>query len=451
MTPPPPDSHQRGGALRRQLKSLIQDLHGGLPADAAKARFDEAIRNVSPREIGDVEEQLIREGTHVTEIQRLCDLHVSMVRGALDRQKEVTAPAGHPVHTYVEENRIISALADRLGEGIHQLGEESSDDTLLEALQGTLDELSAVHNHYLRKENELFPVLERHGITGPPKVMWGVHDDIRRQLKGVRVSLETLRSSDINARVTGGSAGVSLLERTREALVERGTRLARAIGEMVYKENKILFPMALQTLGYEEWAAIRRGEDALGYAFDGPAAPFPAKDPGHLPEDSGTGLSLPVLGSRESVPSAVEGAVPASSPNQVWLELGTGRLTLEQVDLILRQLPVDLSFVDAEGFVRYYSETRDRLFPRTPGAIGRHVENCHPPKSLPMVREILRAFASGEQDVAEFWLELEGKFIHIRYCAVRNARAEYLGCLEVGQDVTQIRALEGQRRHLKWN
>lgn len=119
--------------------------------------------------------------------------------------------------------------------------------------------------------------------------------------------------------------------------------------------------------------------------------------------------------------------------------------------MILRHLPVDLSFVDADGYVRYYSETEERLFPRTPGAIGRHVTNCHPPKSVHMVEEILRAFAAGERDVAEFWIEMQGKFIHIRYFAVRNPAKAYLGCLEVSQDVTGIRALEGQRRLLEWS
>ena len=119
--------------------------------------------------------------------------------------------------------------------------------------------------------------------------------------------------------------------------------------------------------------------------------------------------------------------------------------------MMLRHLPVDLSFVDADGFVRYYSETEERLFPRTPGAIGRHVTNCHPPKSVHMVEEILKAFAAGERDVAEFWIEMQGTFIHIRYFAVRNPAKEYLGCLEVSQDVTAIRALEGQRRLLEWS
>jgi DUF438 domain-containing protein len=435
------------------LKSIIEDLHGGLPADVAKARFDEVVRDVSPREIGAMEEQLIREGTPVEEIQRLCDLHVAIVRSGLEKGEPSVAPPGHPAHTYMRANEIITRHANRLGELCAALdaGAPAADDWQ-EGFRAVLEEMGGIHNHYLRKENELFPVLERHGITGPSKVMWGVHDEIRAQLKAVRA----------DAGISGPQAA------------EGAAKLARAVIEMVYKENKILLPLALETLTPKEWAEIRRGEDELGYAFVEPAGPFPGdsprgeaspipgKAPAPLAESdphrpvsaagapgtpiragSGAGISLPV----------VSAAPPAPLPiiEEGYLDLGTGRLSLEQVDMILRHLPVDLSFVDVDGYVRYYSETAERLFPRTPGAIGRHVTNCHPPKSVHMVEEILRAFAAGERDVAEFWIEMQGKFIHIRYFAVRNPAKAYLGCLEVTQDVTGIRALEGQRRLLEWN
>lgn len=132
------------------------------------------------------------------------------------------------------------------------------------------------------------------------------------------------------------------------------------------------------------------------------------------------------------------------------LSLSTGGLSLEQADLILTHLPVDVSFVDAEGTVRYYSETKDRIFKRTPAVIGRKVQNCHPGKSVHMVEAILEAFKSGAKDSAEFWIELGGIFIYIRYFAVRDKSGTYQGCLEVSQDVTGIRALKGEKRLLDW-
>jgi DUF438 domain-containing protein len=425
-----------GGAA--EMKRLIQDLHGGLPPEEARKRFDDLIKDVSPEQIGAMEEQLIREGMPVQEIQRMCDLHVAVMRGGLDRNAEVTAPPGHPVHTYMAANEVITGLANRLGDLASRLsgpgsaatpggdlgvsgngGTETADPELRGEMGQVLDELSGIHNHYLRKENQLFPFLERHGITGPPKVMWGVHDDIRRQMKEARAAVEKAPA---------------------EELSQKAAAFARSVIEMVYKENKILFPLAAQTLSRREWVEARMGEDELGYDFVEPAAPFEVKEP------RGGGISLPIVAS----PAAASEAEPAGKEDAL-LDLGTGRLSLEQVDMILRVLPVDLSFVDADGFVRYYSETAERLFPRTPGAIGRHVENCHPPKSVHMVTEILRAFSAGERDVAEFWIEMGGKFIHIRYYAVRSPKGTYLGCLEVSQDVTGIRALENQRRLLEWN
>ena len=429
MSTPNPDAPlpepQPDPGKTAELKAIIQELHDGLSPDVAKARFDEVVRDISPREIGAMEEQLIREGTPVEEIQRLCDLHVAVVRNSLEKQAQVEAPPGHPAHTYLAANQVITEVANRLGaicaaavEGEEVDGEWTAD------FETALEEISGVHRHYQRKENELFPVLERHGITGPSQVMWGTHDEIRAQIKEARNAL-------------GGSPASAM---------EAGAALARSVIEMVFKEKKILIPLAMETLTAEEWAGIRRGEDELGYAFVEPAADFP--DPGLAPVAEASRPTRPSL-TLPIVSAAIEAPLPEIAEG--YLDLGTGRLSLEQVDMILRHLPLELSFVDADGFVRYYSETEERLFPRTPGAIGRHVRNCHPPKSVHMVVEILRAFAEGKRDVAEFWIEMGGKFIHIRYFAVRNAEKEYLGCLEVSQDVTAIRGLEGERRLLEWS
>jgi len=415
-----------------ELKNLIRDLHDGADPDAAKARFDAVIADVTPQEIGAMEEQLIREGMPVEEVQRLCDLHVAIVQDALDRNEEVEAAPGHPAHTYMAANHVITDVANRLGALCSNEGRSNVDgNAWASELTAALDEISGIDNHYVRKENELFPVLERHEVTGPSKVMWGVHDDIRALLKETRALL-----SD------------GCLDET----AAKGMALARDVVEMVYKENKILLPLALQVLTEEEWADVRKGEDELGYAFYQPSDPFPfgaTPTPVSGVGDAGSpaqskGIGLPIVSAAPTAP------LPQAT-DQAYVELGTGRLSIEQVDMLLRHLPIEISFVDAEGFVRYYSETEDRLFPRTPGAIGRHVENCHPPKSLHMVKEILQKFADGERDVAEFWIEMQGKFIHIRYFAVRNPEKDYLGCLEVTQDVTDIRALEGQRRLLEWS
>jgi len=246
-------------------------------------------------------------------------------------------------------------------------------------------------------------VLERHGVTGPSQVMWGVHDEIRAALKDTRAAAE---------------------KRDARAFSTAAPALARDIIEMVYKEEKILFPLALQTLSEDEWVDLRRGEDELGYALAKPAAPWPSG----------------------------QGAAPASpsAAGQGLLGLLTGELSLDQMNLIFTHLPVDLSFVDETDTVRFYSEGLARIFPRSPAVIGRKVQNCHPPKSVHVVQDILDSFRAGKQSVAEFWIQLHGKFIHIRYLAIRDKAGVYRGCLEVSQDVTEIRQLQGEHRLLEW-
>jgi len=387
----------------QELKKLILALHEGEAFDQVKARFDELIAGVSPEEIAAMEQQLIQEGMPVAEVQRLCDLHVAVVRGGLQSEEGAGVPPGHPVHTYMAENRDSEKLADLLiqaAEALERAGEGLPDPS---DLAGRLDALAAIDLHYLRKENQLFPYLERHGVTGPTQVMWGIHDEIR-------VALRSLKKRITEGDVDGISSDVA--------------ELARAITEMIYKEEKILFPLALKKLSQDEWIEMRRGEGEIGYAFGDPIE-WPEE-----PQEAGNG--------------AAEGRAG-------MIDLSTGQLSVEQLDRILTHLPVDVSFVDSEGRVQFYSDNADRIFPRTPAVIGRSVANCHPPKSGDKVLQILAAFKDGSRDRARFWIQLGGKFILIQYFAVRSRDGSYLGCLEVSQDVTEIRDLQGDNHLLDWS
>jgi DUF438 domain-containing protein len=192
------------------------------------------------------------------------------------------------------------------------------------------------------------------------------------------------------------------------------------IREMIYKEEHILFPMSLETLTEREWRGVREGECEIGYAWIEPPA---------TPDEDET------------------------EPGQVapqGLPLDTGQLTVEQINLVLTHLPLDLTYVDENNEVRYYSQGKERIFPRSPGVIGRLVQNCHPPKSVHVVNKIVEEFKAGTKDVAEFWIPMEDKLVHIRYLAVRNGQGDYRGVLEMSQDVTEIRALKGAKRLLDW-
>jgi DUF438 domain-containing protein len=388
-----------------ELKAIILSLHQGGDLEEARRRFAEVIRDVSPAEISAMEQRLIAEGLPAEEVKRLCDVHVRVFEESLERQEAPEAPPGHPVHTFRLENEAVAAAAAAARDELSGLGECPRDDDLARrrpALEAALARVGEVEKHYLRKENQLFPLLERHGVSGPSQVMWSLHDDIRAMLRETRRALE---------------AGEG------EEFVAAARRLLAAVDDMIYKEEKILFPMALETLSAEEWREVRRGEEEIGYALAAPAASWP-------PE----GEVAPAAG-----PAARE-----------TLPLDTGALTPEQVNLILKHVPADLTFVDEEDIVRYYSAGAERIFPRSPAIIGRKVQNCHPPESLHVVNRILEEFKAGRRDVAAFWIRRGERFIYIRYFALRDADGAYRGTLEVSEDVSDVPALEGERRLLDW-
>lgn len=386
------------------LKSIIEKLHAGGSLEEARREFESVAGSATAAEIAEMEQALIRGGMPVESIQRLCDVHVNVFRGSLDRQEvPPPPPPGHPVHTYMAENRAIEEAANRWTALCRAV--ESGSPPAAEAMSAALQKLADVEIHYARKENQLFPALEKHGFTGPSKVMWAAHDDIRARIKAAR------------AAIAAGDLPQAAAD---------GLELARQMSEMIYKEEKILFPASLDKITPAEWAEIRKGDDAIGYVFVKPGNAW-----------------------TPAVPAAAPAAPPAAADETI--PLSTGALTPEQLDRILVTLPVEISFVDDQDIVRFYSDHAHRIFPRSPGVIGRAVQNCHPQKSVHIVEAILKAFKDGSRDKAQFWLEMGGTFILIAYHAVRSQTGQYLGCLEVTQDVTGIRALQGQRRLLEWD
>lgn len=402
----PGETGQAPTAEARQvaLKGIIRDLHDGVDMAILKRRFHELIRDIDGTEIARMEQRLIAEGMPETEIKRLCDVHVELFRESLEQQEAPVVPAGHPLHTFMLENRAAEEIAEQVAAILKQL--EANEAAAVSELKGTLlellDTLALINLHYLRKENQLFPVLEQHEISGPSEVMWAIHDDIRQGLKQVR------------AQLTAGETA---------AVADTLKPLLQSIADMIYKEEHILFPMALEVLSDPDWGKVRRGEEEIGYAWVTPEA-----------------------GWGEELAAAAPGNVATADIN-----LDTGRMSPELLNLMLTHLPVDLSFVNENDETIYYSQTRERIFPRSPGVIGRKVQNCHPPKSMHIVQKILDQFRAGSRDSAEFWIKMGGRFIHIRYFAVRDAEGCYKGTLEVSQDVTGIRDLEGEKRLLDWD
>lgn len=392
---------------REVLKGLIRELHAGKTPDEVKAKFQSLFSGVSATEIAAMEQALIDEGMGAEEITRLCDVHVSVFKDSLEAQDAVEAPSGHPIDTYMRENRELERLLSELNLILGTLGKPPEAGKLAAVkarLSALVESLRGVGRHYERKENQLFPALEAHHFTGPTQVMWSIHDQVRAALK-----------SGAQSVAAGDAPGAVLNLRAA----------SQAMRDMIYKEEHILFPASMIMLSEGEWEEMRSGESAIGFSWiaapgAGAAAEKPAPEP---------------------VCELPGGPVP----------LDTGSLLPEQINLMLKHLPVDITFVDEKDRVAYYSEGPERIFPRSPGIIGREVRNCHPQKSVHVVNMILDAFKSGEKSEASFWIRMGEKFILIRYFAVRDGAGAYRGCLEVSQEVSSIRALSGERRLLEWS
>lgn len=396
------------------LKEIVYKLHHGARPSEVRAQLTEIVRHASPGEIAAMEQQLMAEGVTVDEIKSMCDLHAAVVQDILTSRVERDVPPGHPVDTFRIENAAIRRTLDELNAAtadLAALGADAEPGLPLRRIRQAANDLMDVDKHYKRKENLLFAILERHGITGPSKVMWGKDDEGREALKALQAA----------ARQSFANAG-----QAAAALKPAVTAVNDTVGSMIDKEETILLPMSLQTLTEDEWGQIFAQSPEYGWCLVEPRT-------GYQPAASEAPAETMELPQGRAV------AFPA------------GSLTFEQLVGIFSTLPVDLTFVDAEDRVRFFSESSGRVFSRSKAIIGRKVQHCHPPDSVEVVERILDDFRSGRQNVAEFWIDLHGRFVHIRYFAVRDPRGRYLGTLEVTQDLTPLRALQGERRLLQYD
>lgn len=401
---------QNDQVKQEKLKQIIKRLHAGASVDEVKKDFAELIKNVSPEEISAMENALIQEGFPPEEIQALCDVHVSVFESTLKKHKSPKNMSGHPIRTYIDENKRAREILKSLKKKLKKL--RSDKPASFEEFRGELKQFKEIEKHFARKENQLFPYLERTGFEGPSKVMWGKHDEIRSMIKSLEAALD---NGDIDKIKTEFKA------------------LDKAVKNLLFMEEKILFPTASRRLNSDDWAEIQRGEPDIGYAWIRPGALWEA---GAATLGSPAGASAPA------------DAGPSPGPGRD-IPMQEGALTREQLNLMLTNLPLDLTYVDENDKVRYYSAAPDRIFPRSPGIIGRSVQNCHPPKSVHIVEQIVESFRKKEKDTADFWINFEGRFVYIRYIPLFKD-GEYKGVVELSQDVTDIRKLEGERRLLDW-
>ncbi len=397
------------------LKEVILHLHRGEAPEAVRARLSELVSQVEPSEIAAMEQQLMADGMSVAEVRSMCDLHAEVVK---DVMAEPCAPRGlppgHPVHQFKAENAALMRALAEARPAVEALAAQEDRATPTEArlaALAALQPLFEVDRHYKRKEHLVFSILERHGTFGPSKVMWGKDDEVRELLKSARTALE-------EATLTGAE-----LRFLKEAVIEPAFA---ALAGMVSKEENILFPMAMGMFTDAEWDEVFAQSGEYGWCL---VAPDPSIPGAYHP-------------ARAAAPAVQAGASAVAFPS--------GTLAFDQLLALFNALPVDLTLVDAEDRVAWFSEGPDRVFERSRAVIGRSVQLCHPPKSLHIVNRILEDFRAGRQSVAEFWIQMGPKFVHIRYFALRGEAGAYLGTLEVTQDLARLRALQGERRLLQY-
>lgn len=393
---------------KEEIKKLIKKLHVGEDPAVVKEEFRDLIKNLTQAEISQAEEQLIKEGMPVEEIHHMCEVHLSVLQDKLIEDQNL-APEGHPIHILMQEHALLLENVNRLRDlyseikikaGLNEVSKE------LDEITNIVKMIKSSENHYLREENVLFSYAEKYGITQPPKIMWMEHDrirDIEKQLFQLMQDKENINYRDFLEQYHLHAHG-----------------LAELLASHFSKENKVLFPTCMQLFKETDWINIRKQFDNIGYFFLTP-------DTAILEEQS------------EKKPEIID---------DTMVDLGSGKLDLEILQQIFKTLPFDTTFVDKDDIVRFYSEGKDRIFVRTPSVIGRLVENCHPKKSVDKVMSIIKGFKENSLDKAEFWLNLDDKVVLIRYFPVRNSKNEYLGVLEVTQDITEIQKLKGEKRLL---
>jgi len=392
------------------MEIIIKRLHAGAKPEEIKEEFREMLKGVTSMEIVQIEEELVKEGMPREEIQRLCEVHLAVFRESLEKEKTL-APAGHPIHILMEEHKIMLQFADDLKSLANEIKGAKDFDSVgdeMKQVSHIAKHFEESESHYVREENVLFPYLEKHGVTQPPAVMWTEHNKIREMKKALSSLVDAHKGMDFQDFV--------------RQLEKSAISLADMLSSHFYKENNVLFPTALKVITEREWKDIRNQFDELGYCCFTPEPPK-------------------VIAEEKEIPTAKhekEGMVP----------LETGTFSKKELEAMLNTLPVDITFIDREDTVRYFSQSKDRIFTRTKAVIGRKVQLCHPQKSVHVVNQLLEDFKSGRRDVAEFWINLGGRLIYIRYFAVRNQEGGYLGCLEVTQDITDIQKIEGEKRLL---
>ncbi len=407
----------------KTILDLIAGFFSGKGIPELRERFDAELGGeISAGEFAFAEQKIKEKGVSGLQLEEKIDELISIFKKSLKKVSIDNMEEGHPLDTFIKENKAIMALIT----GLRKAGKEINlKDVDHKFWVEAYDKLWQINTHYVRKENQLFPYLEKKGFDTPSTVMWALDDNIRNEIKSNR----------------------SLLDNKKyEELFDTQETLFKAIEEMIFKEDKILWPTSLELIGNDEWVKIRQGEDEVGYCLiDAPPMWNTNRNYPEHREQSGQKQTVENV---NPVPFVAGSDKSRSLVGGINLDVGT--LTPDQINLIFKHMPFDVTYVDEFDEVRYYNKGDVRIFPRSPGIIGRQVKYCHPPKSVHIVEKIIAAFKRGEKNEADFWVNFGSKLIYIQYFAVRDDTGNYKGVLEITYDTTTAKNLEGEKLLLDW-
>ena len=390
---------------QQAILKILNFIQDGGELEEAKKMFQAAFDQVDVAEITAAERELIAQGLDPRKIQYLCNVHADVFKGNIKENKENSEfeKPGHPVHTFKLENIVLKSLVnDALLPDLSKW--EKGDKGALSKLRQELKDLAKIHYHYARKETSMFPIMTKYGITAPPKVMWGVDDKIRKLIGQANLLIS---QKDINK--------VEVSKVIKET--------AHEVLEMIFKEEEIMLPMIDEVASEEDWGNVKNEEEQIGYTLIQKPMNWKPKE---KPKNDGP-LSIDKLSS-------------------LALNFAEGSLNLEQLSAILDLLPFALTFIDENDKVAYFGGGAN-IFPHSKNAIGNSVYSCHLPESVPRVKKIFDDFHQGKKDKYEFWFKPRhmGRYLYLQYFAVRKDN-KYLGCLEVAQDVTDIRNWKNEKK-----
>ena len=415
----------------RIIVSIKEDyLDGKLSLEEGNRILKEKLGTCTPDEFAYAEQSL--KGVYKDEeiLEKMDDL-LELFDGVLVRA-ENEYPENHPLWAYLEEINAVEKVALEADELLKQ------EKFIKNPWLGVFDSLAEWRTHLSRKQNQLYPMLEDHGFDRPTRIMWTFDDAVR---DAISASYALLRE-----------------DKYEEFLASVPETLAK-LRDLNSKELEVLLPTSYKLLSDEEFVRMSKNDHEIGYAiiqapglYVVPGINDSAAQLNGNNSAQGGAVSNEFLNDLAGLLSKYVGPVGGAPVGKdAVLDVATGKLTLEQINLLFRHLPVDLSYVDENELVKFYSDTAHRIFPRSANVIGREVKNCHPAKSVHIVEEIVEKFRSGEQSQAEFWINKPGLFIYVIYTAVRDENGKFRGVLEMMQDCTHIRELEGSRTLLTWD